>query len=216
MQSQRMLSIGYLAGLITPLWLTLGVALAGALYPGYSHLDHAMSLLGAHGAPTQSLSPLINNFPLGALFMVFGVAVALSFDNRWARLSGMLIVVHGLGSFGTGYFSCDAGCAPESPSASQNLHNLAGLAMALSLLLASALWVYLGRRLLGSRGFSWLSLLCTLLVLGTLPLMAGALESGHGFGLYQRINYGASLLWVAALALMLLRRERIQRVPNHP
>ncbi|PZW49266.1 uncharacterized protein DUF998 [Pseudomonas sp. URMO17WK12:I2] len=206
MQSNRMLTLGYLAGFITPFWLALGVALAGALYPGYSHLDQAMSLLGAEGAPTRTLSPLINNFPLGALFMLFGVAVLLSFDHRWARFSGLLIILHGLGSFGTGYFACDAGCAPQHPSASQNLHNLAGLLMAFSLLLASTLWIFLGRRLLGSRTFAWFSLSCTLVAVGALPLMAAALESGHDFGLYQRINYGASLLWVAGLALMLLRR----------
>ena len=206
MHSNRTLKPGYFAGLITPLWLTLGVTIAGALYPGYSHVDQAMSLLGAVDAPTRVISPLINNFPLGVLFLLFGTALLLSFRSRWARLSGLLIILHGLGSFGTGYFACDAGCAPEHPSASQNLHNLAGLVMAFSLLLASGLWVWLGRRLLASPGFSWFSLFCTLAAVGALPLMASALESGHGFGLYQRINYGASLLWVAGLALMLLRR----------
>lgn len=208
MQSSKTLVLGYLAGLVTPLWLALGVTLVGALYPGYSHFDHAMSLLGAEGAPTRYISPLINNYPLGALFMLFGVTVLLSFDNLWARLSGVLIILHGLGSYGTGYFACDPGCASDSPSTSQNLHNLAGLLMALGLLIASALWAYLGRRLLGSWTFSWFSLLCTLVAVGALPLMAGALESGHGFGLYQRLNYGVSLLWLATLASMLLRRSR--------
>lgn len=208
MQSHRTLSLGYLAGLLAPFWLVLGVTLAGALYPGYNHLDQAMSLLGAKGAPTQFISPLINNYPLGALFMMFGVAVLLSFDSLCSRLSGLLIMIHGLGSFATGFFSCDVGCALEAPSTSQTLHNLAGLIMALSLLLASALWVFLGRRVLGSRGFALFSLLCTLGALGSLPLMAVALENGQGFGLYQRLNYGISLLWLAGLALMLLRRFR--------
>lgn len=206
MHGNGTLKAGYFAGLITPLWLALGVAIAGALYPGYSHVDQAMSLLGAEGAPTRILSPLINNFPLGVLFLLFGTAVLLSFGNWWARLSGLLIILHGLGSFATGYFACDAGCAPEHPSTSQVLHNLAGLVMAFSLLLASAIWVWLGHRLFASRGFAGFSLLCTLVAVGALPLMAGALESGQGFGLYQRLNYGVSLLWVAGLALMLLRR----------
>lgn len=206
MASQRTLSLGYLAGFITPFWLALGVALAGSFYPGYSHVDQAMSLLGAADAPTRTLSPLINNYPLGALFVLFGVALWASFGSPWARLSGLLIVLHGLGSFATGYFACDAGCALENPSRSQTLHNLAGLVMALSLLLASALWVWLGRRLLNSPGFSWFSLACTVLALGALPLMNVALQSGQGFGLYQRLNYGASLIWMAGLALALWRR----------
>ena len=170
------LKAGYFAGLITPLWLALGVAIAGAMYPGYSHVDQAMSLLGTEGAPTQSLSPLINNFPLGVLFLLFGASVLLRFGNRWARLSGLLIMLHGLGSFATGYFACDAGCAPANPSTSQNLHNLAGLIMAFSLLLASGLWIWFARRVLSSPGLSWFSLACTLVALGALPLMAAALE----------------------------------------
>lgn len=168
MQRNGTLKAGYCAGLITPFWLVLGVAIAGAMYPGYSHVDQAMSLLGAEGAPTKELSPLINNFPLGVLFMLFGASVLLRFSNRWARFSGLLIMLHGLGSFGTGYFACDAGCAPTNPSISQNLHNLAGLIMALSLL-ASGLWVWLARRVLASPCFSWFSLACTLAALGALP-----------------------------------------------
>ena len=43
------------------------------------------------------------------------------------------------------------------------------------------------------------------LAVATVVLMAQAVESGHGFGLYQRINYGISVIWVAGLALMAAR-----------
>jgi hypothetical membrane protein len=193
-------------GVLIPFWLFFGVLLTALAYPGYSHLDQAMSQLGAQGAPTQGFSAWVNNLPLGVLFVLFAVGVMRQVrGSRLALFSAVLIFVHGLASFATGYFACDQGCAPAQPSFSQQMHNLAGLVMFLSLTLASLLWAFASRRLLGSRGFGLFSLACTVLAVATVVLMAQAVEAGHSFGLYQRINYGISVIWAAGLALMLLR-----------
>ncbi|QNH07028.1 DUF998 domain-containing protein [Pseudomonas sp. B11D7D] len=193
-------------GVLIPFWLFFGVLLTALAYPGYSHLDQAMSQLGAQGAPTQGFSAWVNNLPLGVLFVLFAVGVMRQVrGSRLALFSAVLIFVHGLASFATGYFACDQGCAPAQPSFSQQMHNLAGLVMFLSLTLASLIWAFTSRRLLGSRGFGLFSLACTVLAVATVVLMAQAVEVGHSFGLYQRINYGISVIWVAGLALMLLR-----------
>jgi hypothetical protein len=42
------------SGLLIPFWLLIGVALTAQAYPGYSHLQQAMSQLGAVDAPTHS------------------------------------------------------------------------------------------------------------------------------------------------------------------
>lgn len=205
---QPIRNVLYLAGLVSPLWLAVGLLITGSLYPGYSHINQAMSVLGAVDAPTRFISPLINNYPLGALLILFGFGVAQRYSGvGMARASGVLIMLHGLASLATGYFSCDAGCAPQNPSTAQNLHNLAGLIMAFSLLLASALWIFVARRQ-GSKGLVWFSLVCTLFALGCLPWMAAAVDVGRGFGLFQRVNYFASLIWVAGLAWALLKHER--------
>ncbi|MFJ4348496.1 DUF998 domain-containing protein [Pseudomonas sp. NPDC089401] len=188
-------------GLLIPIWLLLGVWLTAQAYPGYDHLQLAMSQLGAQDAPTQHWSPLVNNFPLALLFALFAWGLA----RRWrtskvALLSAALILLHGLGSLGTGLFPCDQGCAPAQPSSSQQLHNLSGLVMFLSLTLASALWIWLGKRLAGSSSFGGFSLLCLLAAIVTVALMAHAAQSGQLFGLYQRLNYGVSVLWIAGLA----------------
>ena len=52
-------------GVSIPLWLFFGVWLTALAYPGYSHLDQAMSQLGAQGLPTQGISAWVNNLPLG-------------------------------------------------------------------------------------------------------------------------------------------------------
>lgn len=193
-------------GVLIPFWLFFGVLLTALAYPDYSHLDQAMSQLGAQGSPTQGFSAWVNNLPLGVLFVLFAVGVLRRLrGSRLALFSAGLILVHGLASFATGYFPCDQGCAPVQPSFSQQMHNLAGLVMFLSLTLASLLWAFASKRLMGARGFGLFSLACTLLAVATVVLMAQAVETGHSFGLYQRINYGISVIWVAGLALMLSR-----------
>ena len=209
--NKEMIKGGYVAGLVIPFWLAIGVAVTAWLYPGYSHVHQAMSALGAQGAPTQWLSPMLNNYPLGILFVVFGLAIFASFkSSKWARLTGVLIALHGIASLATGYFSCDLGCGLERPSPTQNIHNLAGLAMFLTLVLASAIWIFLAKPLLARKGFAYFSLICTAVAIAVLPLMGQALEAGTGFGLYQRINYGASVIWVGGLALVLLARNKVQ------
>lgn len=115
-------------------------------------------------------------------------------------LSAALILLHGVGSLGTGWFPCDQGCAPAQPSTSQQLHNLSGLLMFLSLTLASALWAWLGNRIAGSRALALFSLACVVLAIITVVLMGQAAHNGQLFGLYQRLNYGVSVIWVASLA----------------
>lgn len=195
------------AGVLIPFWLLFGVWLTASQYPGYSHVDFAMSRLGEQGAATHGFSAWVNNFPLGVLFVLLALGLWRRFaGSRLARSSALLVLIHGLASIGAGVFSCDQGCAPLQPSASQQIHNLSGLVMFASLTLASLLWIVLGKRLLGSRTFSWFSALCTLLALVTVGLMGQALESGHGFGLYQRLNYGTAVLWLAVLAWFSLPR----------
>lgn len=193
-------------GILIPFWLFLGVALTARAYPGYSHLDQAMSQLGAVGAPTHSFSAWVNNFPLGAMFVLFAIGVARRFKaSRRALLSAALIFVHGLASFTAGYFPCDQGCAPIEPSVSQQSHNLAGLVMFISLTLAGALWMRLGKSLLSSSKFAMFSASCVILAIVTVMLMVTALADGHLFGLYQRFNYGVSVVWIGSLAVVALK-----------
>ncbi|MGV8637542.1 DUF998 domain-containing protein, partial [Pseudomonas aeruginosa] len=78
------------------------------------------------------------------LFVLFAAGVARRFGmSRLALLSAVLIMLHGLASFATGLFSWDQGCAPAQPSVSQQVQDLAGLVMFLSLMLACRLWVFL-------------------------------------------------------------------------
>ncbi|WP_144173719.1 DUF998 domain-containing protein [Pseudomonas sp. Kh13] len=194
------------SGLLIPLWLLAGVWFTAQAYPGYDHLQQAMSQLGAVGSPPHSWSPLLNNFPLAVLFALFAWGLARRWrGSKLALLSAALMLLHGIGSLGTGWFPCDQGCAPAQPSTSQQLHNLSGLLMFLSLTLASALWAWLGNRITGSQAFALFSLACVVLAIVSVALMSQAAQSGQLFGLYQRLNYGVSVIWVASLAWTSLR-----------
>lgn len=198
----------YFSGLLAPIWLLIGVTVVANLYPEYSHYQQAMSELGAKGSPTHMQSPLINNYPLGVLFIIFGIGLIKTFPSSIAaRLSGVLVIVHGVSSFFTGFFSCDIGCALDSPSTEQNIHNMSGLLLFFSLLFANLIWVFISKRYLAIKWFGWFSLMCFLIAIALLPLMVEAVESGEGFGLYQRLNYGTQALWVFVLSTILLRRN---------
>lgn len=198
----------YVAGVATPFWLAIALLILGSLYPDYSQFEQSMSVLGAVDAPTHFIAPIINNFPLGLLFILFGVGVYKTFPHSaLARLSGLLILVHGLASFVTGDFACDAGCNPDAPSAAQQVHHIAGLVMTWSLIAAGGIWGWLGLRMEGYRGLAFLSMAFTLLALITVPMVAISSKNLVGYGLYERVNAFASAIWVAIFAVDLLRRK---------
>jgi Protein of unknown function (DUF998) len=142
------------------------------------------------------------------LFALFAWGIARRWrGSRLAMVSAVLLLLHAVGSLGTGWFACDQGCAPDQPSTSQQLHNLSGLLMFLSLTLASGLWVWLGARVADSRALAVTSLVCTLGAIITIGFMGQAMQSGELFGLYQRLNYGVGVVWVAAIAGYSLREQ---------
>jgi len=203
------------AGALAPMWIVIGVFIASQFYPGYSHINQKLSELGAVDSPTHYLSPAINNFPLSVLFIAFGIAICLAFKTSKAALaSGVLIVAHGVGTFIAGCFSCDPGCAMESPSTSQIIHTSAGMLMFLSLTIANFIWVKIGDRILNLRWFNFFSLICAVLSLVFLFLFISAEKSGLGAGLYQRLNYGMSLIWLFVLGLKTVDHCATANEPN--
>ena len=191
-------------GVIAPLWLLAGVTISGALYPGYDHYNQAMSELHARGSAVELLTPILNHYLLTLLFIGFGVFVYLHCkQSRLAQASAVFIAIHGIATFVAGYFPCDTGCLLENPSSSQSIHNIAGAVLFLSLLIAQLLWIVLAMKGQVKAWFGWFTVVCVAAALAVIPAMGQALESGEGFGLYQRLNYGAALCWLLVLALLL-------------
>lgn len=190
-------------GLLAPIWLAVGVAYSGSIYPGYSHFDQAMSELHAVGSPIEHIAPFVNHYPLSVLFTGFGVFVLFSFKSTAARISGILIILHGLATLTAGYFPCDAGCSREGSSTSQILHGISGLFILLTLLIAPAIWAFVSPSELDSRWFGWFSGGVVVVQLLLTAYSFSAFETGEGVGFYQRLIYSVPLLWIFVFAAIL-------------
>ena len=194
-------------GAVAPAWLLLGVAISGSLYPGFSHYNQAMSELHAVGSPIEKMAPLINHYPLTILFVGFGLFVYRYFFTRAAKLSGLLIIFHGLATLSAGYFPCDAGCLPEDGSLSNTIHGISGAVLFITLLIAPGLWAFFSKNEQPATWFGYASMLCLVLQLILMPFLADTLESGSGFGAYQRLLYAIPMLWMFAFSILLLTSE---------
>lgn len=190
-------------GIAAPLWMLIGVAWVASRFPGYSHKTQVMSELGAISRPTQRIQPLVNNYPIGILFSIFGVGLLLAFPGELtAIVTGILIVSHGASHIVAGIFPCDADLGVENPSPAQKLHNIAGLVMYLSLLAACIVWALPST--VAPYWFRWYSLGSAVVSIVFVYYMARALNGGRNIGLYQRLSYGILASWSAVFSAVLI------------
>ena len=193
--------IGLYSALIANIWIVLGVYTAGKLYPGYSHTKQFCSELGAAGSPTEKLSPIINNYPLGLLFCLFGWYV-LQLKNTpvLITLVGFLVIIHGVSTWVAGYYPMDAEPQTKTPTLSCQIHSWAGLVMLLSLLIAPVL---VAASSYASISFRLFSILCVGIIGYLVLLLASAFKQQANAGLYQRLAYSVQLLWLSAFSLVI-------------
>ena len=179
----------------------------GLMYPGYSFTSQMVSELMAVGAPSERfVDPLFLLF--GLLMIGFGVAVVREGRGRSFRLQvvGALLTAYAaIGLTGPTLFEMhprgDPGLESDTP------HIVLTAVLVVLTLLAMGFGAFaLGKRF---RIYS-LATLVTVIAFGALAAPSGArLAAGEptpGFGTIERINIYASLLWIAVLAIALLRR----------
>ena len=192
---------GLYGAFIASVWIVVGVYTAGKLYPGYSHTKQFCSELGAAGSPTEKLSPIINNYPLGLLFCLFGWYV-LQLENAplLIALVGWLTISHGVATWFAGYFPMDGDPQTKTPTLSCRIHSWAGLVMLMSLLIAPILVAVSSYTSISFRLFS---ILCVCITCCFLVLLKQAFKQKGSAGTYQRLSYGVQLLWLSAFSLVL-------------
>ncbi|KZN69581.1 DUF998 domain-containing protein [Pseudoalteromonas luteoviolacea] len=193
-------SIALLSGFISLVWITIGVIVAAKFYPNYCHYNQFCSELGAAASPTEKLSPLINNYPLGALFCLFGWSIIQQFDNSILfSVVGWLIIVHGVGTWVAGFFPMDRDPYTKTPSMHCQIHSWAGFIMLISLLISPLLVAFSHLPL----EFRIFSIACAVIAVYFLVKMAKSFKQRQNVGLYQRLSYWAKLVWLAGLSLLL-------------
>ena len=197
------------SGIIALLWMLLGVMLVARWYPGYRHSQQVMSELGARNRPTTKIHPWINNFPIGFWFFLFGAALVIKEHAHGViLLTGYLMIVQGVSHWITGLFPCDEDLGIPKPSKAQIIHNLAGMVMYFSLLIACMLWIFSSYEI--ANWFRWYSALSVLVSVVSLVFMVRAFNTNINLGLHQRINYGVLALWVMVLSVQLLLEAGLQ------
>jgi hypothetical protein len=191
-----------LAALIAvPVLYYFALIVGAATYPGYSHVTRYASELGAAAAPYPNLfnySIVLGG--IAALLGAVGLAGALrdhSGGRLWPLLAGIVLALWGAGMVMAGWFPM-----PDERHGAFGI-GLAGPLVPLFTLLAL-------RRVPGSgpmRAF------LALIFVGQVVLLAimfgvGELVTRANVGIWQRINSGFGIPWLAVLGIWLLSRDR--------
>jgi CubicO group peptidase (beta-lactamase class C family)/hypothetical membrane protein len=194
-------------GVLSSLLYVATDVLGGMRYEGYSFTSQAISELMAVGAPSEALvDPLFVVY--GVLALAFGVGVLRegAGRRRALRITGALLIGYAaIGFMGPTFFEMHPR-GTSGPNGDAPHIVLTGVLVLLTLLAIGFGAFALGKRF---RAYSFATLL-VVIVLGTVAASYGArLAAGQatpGFGVVERVNIYSSLLWVAVLAVALLRR----------
>jgi hypothetical protein len=200
-------------GIVSSVLYVITEVLGTLRYPGYSYADQEFSELTAQGAPTRDFMVALNVAPYTLLVAAFAGGVwASAGPKRAGRIAGAMLLGYVATGMVTGLIfpmrPREALAAGEG-TLRNAMHIPATAVMSLFIVLAMGF----GATLLGKR-FRYYSYgtIATLLVLGALAgLQGGQMEANQPtpwMGVEERINIYATMLWVAVLAIGLLRAQK--------
>jgi hypothetical protein len=202
-----------ICGVVSSVLYVVGDVLGTLRYPGYSYADQEFSELTAQGSPVRPLMVALNGIPYTLLVTAFGVGVWTSAGSKRAgRITGAMLVGYALTGMVTGIIfpmkPREALAAGEG-TLRNAMHPPGTIVMSLFIVLA----MVFGSALLGKRfRYYTYATIATLVVFGVLAsLQAGRMVANQPtpwMGIEERINIYATMLWVAVLAIGLLRAQK--------
>jgi hypothetical protein len=194
-----------LCGIASSLLYAATDLLGGTRYPGYSFSAQMVSELMAVGAPSESfVDPLFLTYDLLVLAFGLGLVREAGRDRALRATGGLLVGYAVIGLTGPTLFEMH----PRGTVGANDIPHIAVTAVlvVLELLAMGCAALALGGTF---RRYTIATVVVTLGV-GALTAPAGmrlaAGEPTPGFGILERITIYALMLWVAALAVVLLRR----------
>jgi len=176
--------------------------LAGTLWEGYSFTSQAISELSAIGAPTRPLVvPLLNTYSV--LLAAFGLGVwASAGRNRALRVMAGLLLVGTV----VGFVWPPLNLREPMSSPTNTMHSIFAGVTVLFILVEIGLGAVVYRNWFR---FYSIGTILTLLVTGVVAFWLAAVgQPTLWFGVFERINVYGYMLWVAVLAIVLLRAEK--------
>ena len=184
--------------------------LGGMLYGDYDFTSQYISELGAIGAPSRSLVfPLYLIHDVLVIAFALGVWVAAGRKSSLHFTGGLLVAYAVVGAVGVLFFPMDP--VGSEATFANTVHQIIAAVTVLFILLMLGF----GARAFG-RWFQLYSIgtILVYLVLGILPFLGVAqVEAGQPtpwVGVVERIMVYGYMLWVAVLAIVLLRAETDQ------
>jgi hypothetical protein len=199
-------------GIVSSVWYVATDVIGTLRYSGYSYADQWFSELTAQGAPTRPLMIALNEIPYNLLVLAFSAGVRESAGpKRAGRITAAGLTGFAAFGFVTGVIfpmPTREVAAAGKGTLRNNMHLPGTAVMSLSLVLA----MVFGSTLLGKR-FRYYSYgtILAVLVFGVLTSLQApqiaANQPTPWSGIYERINIYATMLWVAALAIGLLRAQ---------
>ena len=119
------------------IWFASTIIIAGAHYPGYSHIAQFISELGATGSPHGRYVNYLGFIPTELLLLAF-VFCALAYVPKTPRnYAGLAFVsIYALTLGISAVFPCDFQCRPDTPSLTHLIHVYASFPGYLSAIVA--------------------------------------------------------------------------------
>ena len=197
------------SGIVSSLFYIAMNIIVPMQFPGYSAASQTVSELSAVDAPTRSLWVLLANI-YTLLVALFGWGVWKSAgQHRMLRIAGALLIVYGLIGLGWPPMHQREVLAAGGATLTDTLHIVfTAVTVLLMLLIIILCATSLGKLF---RLYSIATILI-LVVFGVLTgLNSPELEANLAtpwIGVWERISIGAYLLWIVALAIILLRWEK--------
>ena len=200
-------------GIVSSVLYVVSDVIGALRYPGYSYADQEFSELTAQGSPVRSLMIALNEIPYTLLALAFAVGIWESAGrSRTGRITAAMLIGYALTGMVTGVFfpmkPREALAAGEG-TLRNAMHPPGTIVMSLFIVLAMGFGAtLLGKRL---RYYSY-GTIAILVVFGVLAsLQAGKMQANRPapwMGIEERINIYATMLWVAVLAIGLLRAQK--------
>lgn len=199
--------LAMITAVLGAVWLVAMVVAGGAAWDGYDHVAQYISELGANGAPFGWQVSWLGFLPIGILICAFAFfAWSAAPRSVLATLGFVGVFLFSIGYVGSAFFPCDFGCRPDTPSFSQVMHELVGLA---GYLLAPLTLLLLGIAAWKWPGASWLAIFAFITAAGSFVGLSGLMDpESPQVGLYQRVLEASMLSWVVACGLYLGQQKR--------
>ncbi len=204
-----LLACGLLYGLT---YMLANDVIAATIYDGYSRLDQAISELSGTDAPSKAF--LTAALPVFTLLVIgFGIGVwKAAEESRTLRVTGGILIAQGLVfPLWLLFPMTSREEMVDGATRSNDVGHLVLTGAAVLFILAEMGFsaAALGKRF---RIFTLATAATTLSFGAATGLMTSGIEDGDPtpwMGFVERVSYGAWLLWMAGLAIVLLRREPV-------